>query len=80
MVESLFGRILGYSLWIRKDQQGRLGGGVAVFLKKGVQVKKLEMETPSEALFLRVILVDSTVLLLCAMYSLRGKDLLHWVL
>lgn len=69
-VELSFGRIPGYTHWIRRDQQGRQGGGVAVCLKEGVQAQRLEVETPptTEAVFLKVILADGTALLLCAMY------------
>lgn len=69
-VELSFGRIPGYTHWIRRDRQGRQGGGVAVCLKEGVQAQRLEVETPptTEAVFLKVILADGTALLLCAMY------------
>ncbi|XP_050704884.1 uncharacterized protein LOC126990346 [Eriocheir sinensis] len=69
-VELSFARIPGYTHWIRRDRQGRQGGGVAVCLKEGVQAQRLEVETPptTEAVFLKVILADGTALLLCAMY------------
>ncbi|MPC51035.1 hypothetical protein E2C01_044872 [Portunus trituberculatus] len=71
-VEPTFGKIAGYTHWIRRDRQGRQGGGVAVCLKKGVQAQTLDIVTPpeTEALFLRVVLADSSAILLCATYRL----------
>ena len=70
MVEPSFGKIPGYTHWIREDRQGRQEGGVAVCPKEGVQAHRLDIETPpsTEAVFLRVVMADGTALLLCAMY------------
>jgi len=69
-VEPTFGRISGYSLWVRKDRENRAGGGVAVCFKDGLQTQELEVAMPHlmEALFFRVVLADNSGLLLCVMY------------
>ena len=69
-VESTFGKIRGYSPWVRRDRQGRPGGGVAVCFREGVQAQTLPLETPPdmESLFFRVVLADGEALLVCAMY------------
>ena len=74
-VEPTFGKIRGYTHWIRRDRQGRAGGGVAVCFREGVQAQTLQVDTPptTEALFFRVVLSDSTALLLCAMYRPPGQ-------
>ena len=69
-VEQTFGKTRGYSPWVRKDRQGRHGGGVAVCFREGVQAQTLPVETPPdmESLFFRVTLADGEALLVCAMY------------
>ena len=69
-VEPTFGKIPGYSLWIRKDREGRAGGGVAACFKDSLQTQELEVAVPhlTEALFFRVVLADNNGLLLCVMY------------
>ena len=69
-VEPTFGKIPGYSQWVRKDRENRAGGGVAACFKDGLQTQKLDIELPHqlEALFFRVVLTDNSGLLLCVMY------------
>ena len=69
-VEPTFGRISGYSRWVRKDRENRAGGGVAACFKDGLQTQELEVAVPhqTEALFFRVVLADKSGLLLCVMY------------
>ncbi|XP_050698030.1 uncharacterized protein LOC126985992 [Eriocheir sinensis] len=69
-VEPTFGKIQGYSHWVRKDRENRAGGGVAACFKDCLNVQKLEVTLPhrTEALFFRVALTDNSGLLLCVMY------------
>ena len=69
-VEPTFGRISGYSPWVRKDRKNRAGGGVAACFKDGLQTQELNVAVPhlTEALFFRVLLTDNSGLLLCVMY------------
>ena len=69
-VEPTFGRIPGYSLWVRRDRENRAGGGVAACFKDGLQTQELQVPVPHlmEALFFRVVLADNSGLLLCVMY------------
>lgn len=64
-VESSFERIPGYTQWIKRDRRGRQGSGVEVCLKEGVKAKRLDVETSptTEVVFIRVQLMDGTVLL-----------------
>lgn len=52
-VEPSFGKIKGYTKWVRKDRIGRAGGGVAVCFKNGLQTQELSVDLPQqmEALF-----------------------------
>ncbi|XP_045113326.1 uncharacterized protein LOC123505739 [Portunus trituberculatus] len=69
-VEPTFGRISGYSPWVRKDREFRAGGGVAACFKDGLQTQELEIAVPrqTEALFFRMVLADKSGLLFCVMY------------
>ncbi|XP_045130533.1 uncharacterized protein LOC123515742 [Portunus trituberculatus] len=69
-VEPTFGKVPGYSHWIRKDRENRAGGGVAACFRDGLQTQELEVTVPlqTEALFFRVVLEDNRGLLLCIMY------------
>ncbi|KAK4314421.1 hypothetical protein Pmani_014308 [Petrolisthes manimaculis] len=82
-VESTFGKIPGYTHWIREDRHRRQGGGVAICLKEGLQAHRLDIETPplTEAVFLRVVMANGTGLLLCAMYRSprQGPDPINFL-
>lgn len=69
-VEPTFGKIPGYTIWVRKDRKNRAGGGVAACFKEGLQTQELTIDIPHliEALFFRVVLADNSGLLLCVMY------------
>ncbi|XP_045137177.1 uncharacterized protein LOC123519737 [Portunus trituberculatus] len=69
-VEPSFGKIKGYTKWVRKDRIGRAGGGVAVCFKNGLQTQELSVDLPQqmEALFFRIVLTDNSGLLLCVLY------------
>ena len=69
-VEPTFGKVPGYSHWVRKDRENRAGGGVAACFRDGLQTQELEVPLPQqmEALFFRVVLADNSGLLLCVMY------------
>ena len=69
-VEPTFGKIPGYTHWVRKDRDGRTGGGVAVCFKNGLQTQELPLTLPQhmEALFFRIVLHDNSGLLLCILY------------
>ena len=69
-VEPTFGKIKGYTQWLRRDRRGREGGGIAICHKSCLQVQILEVNTPEwmEVMFLRVILNSNSALLLCAHY------------
>lgn len=69
-IEPTFGKVPGYSHWIRKDRENRAGGGVAACFRDGLQTQELEVTVPlqTEALFFRVVLEDNRGLLLCIMY------------
>ena len=69
-VEPTFGKIPGYSNWVRRDRENRAGGGVAACFKDGLQTQELEVAVPHqmEALFFRVALTDNSGLLLCVLY------------
>ena len=69
-VEPTFGKIPGYSQWVRKDRENRAGGGVAACFKDGLHTQELDVALPDqmEALFFRVVLTDNSGLLLCVIY------------
>ena len=69
-VEPTYGRIAGYTHWVRRDREGRAGGGVAACFKNGLQTQELSVDIPHqmEALFFRIVLGDNGGLLLCALY------------
>ena len=69
-VEPSFGKIKGYTKWVRKDREGRTGGGVAVCFKADLQTQELSVDLPQlmEALFFRIVLTDNSGLLLCVLY------------
>ena len=69
-VEETFGKIRGYTHWIRRDRQGREGGGIAVCHKNNLQIQVLEVNCPTwlEVIFLKVVLSTNNALLLCAHY------------
>ena len=69
-VEPTFGKIKGYTHWLRRDRKGREGGGIAVCHKSSLQLQTLEVNTPEwmEAMFFRVVLNPNSALLLCAHY------------
>ena len=68
--EQTYGKIPGYCHWIRRDRQGRHGGGLAVCYRENMQVEELQIDLPREIeiLFFRIEMADRTSLLLCAMY------------
>ena len=69
-VEPTYGNIPGYTKWVRKDREQRVGGGVAACFKHGLQYQIIDIMLPQgmEAIFFRVVLHDNTGLLLCVMY------------
>ena len=69
-VESTYGRIPGYTHWVRKDRVGRTGGGVAACFKSDLQTQEVTPDLPHlmEALFFRIVLQDNSGLLLCILY------------
>ena len=69
-VEPTFGRIPGYTNWVRNDRAGRTGGGVAACFRNGLQTQELPINLPHlmEALFFRIVLRDNSGLLLCVLY------------
>ena len=69
-VEPTYGKIPGYTHWVRKDRTGRTGGGVAACFKSDLQTQELSPNLPHlmEALFFRVVLRNNSGLLLCVLY------------
>ena len=69
-VEPTYGRIPGYTHWVRKDRIGRTGGGVAACFKNDLQTQEVSPNLPHlmEALFFRIVLQDNSGLLLCVLY------------
>ena len=63
----MFENIPGFSPWVRKDRENRTGGGVTICFKNGLQTQELEIVLPhlTEELFFRVVLAESSGLLLC---------------
>ena len=45
-VEPTFGKIPGYSHWIRRDRQDMQGGGIAVCHRENMQVQTLPIQVP----------------------------------
>ena len=68
-VEPTFGKVPGYSHWVRKDRRNRAGGGVAACFRDGLQTQELEVPLPQqmEALFFRMVLAENSGLPLCVM-------------
>ena len=64
-----FGKILSYSHWVRKDREKRTEG-VATCFKDDLQMQELDVVLPhlTKVLFFRLVLTDSSGLLLCFMY------------
>ncbi|MPC67993.1 hypothetical protein E2C01_062182 [Portunus trituberculatus] len=65
-VEAIFGNIPGYTKWVRKNREQRVGGKVAACFKHGLQSQLIDIMLPQgmEAIFFRVVLSDKTGLLL----------------
>ena len=65
-----FGQLSGYTSWIRKDREGRRGGGIAVCFKKNLHLQPLEISVPDfmEMMFFRVCVDANNAILLCACY------------
>lgn len=61
-VESTYGKIQGYTHWMRKDHQGQDGGGIAVCHKNNLQPQPLNAAAPEwmEVMFFRVVLAPDS--------------------
>ena len=66
-VESTYGKIRGYVHWMRKNCQGRDGGGIVVCHKNNLQLQPLHAAAP-EVMLLRMVLAPDSVLLQCVHY------------
>ncbi|MPC51604.1 hypothetical protein E2C01_045453 [Portunus trituberculatus] len=83
LVESIFEKINGYTNWVRKDREGRVGGGAAVCFENDFQTQELSVNLPQmmEALFFRIVLADNSGLLLCLLYCppRQGRSSLNFL-
>ena len=63
-------RIQGYCHWVRQDRIAGMGGGVALCHREGLQMQLLSVPSPEEmeVMFFRLLLADSTAVLLCILY------------